>query len=344
MNNITLLLFLFISSALCAQNGSSKYLVISYDAGENPKPTMLTKALKNGEQNTIFKPEGSLQDTLYLTPEQEGVYTLITKKGGTGKVLLLNGTDVTFTTQGEFLNRTYIFNGDSQMVVDNTVLNEEYNSISPILGNMAMNLDKKSRQDIERSLDSVFKVSSDNLNGSNEISTDLKRYWKEDLEMKKKGLLKLFDKNLEASIKLAKGKKAPKFEDFVNHRGGTTSLSDFKGKYVFIDLWATWCKPCIAQIPYIEKLQEKYKDHNIEFVSISIDEDADKWRKMVTEKELSGIHLLSGNGFENDFLKSFNGSGVPLFILIDPEGNIVERNAPQPSDPKLIELFEENKI
>lgn len=63
--------------------------------------------------------------------------------------------------------------------------------------------------------------------------------------------------------KIKKGNKAPDFSDYENYKGGTSSLSDFKGNYVYIDIWATWCKPCIAQIPYLKILEEEYKDKNI---------------------------------------------------------------------------------
>ena len=71
---------------------------------------------------------------------------------------------------------------------------------------------------------------------------------------------------------LAKGKPSPVFNNYENISGGTSSLSDFKGKYVYIDFWATWCAPCIAEIPYLKKLEKEYHNKNIAFVSISIDE------------------------------------------------------------------------
>src|SRR5690606_31366780 len=58
--------------------------------------------------------------------------------------------------------------------------------------------------------------------------------------------------------------------------GEQVSLSDLKGKYLFVDIWATWCRPCLQQLPAMKELEEKYRDQNIEFVSISIDNDRDK--------------------------------------------------------------------
>lgn len=153
-------------------------------------------------------------------------------------------------------------------------------------------------------------------------------------------------KQFEAIQKLAAGKTSPTFVNYENNAGGTTSLADLKGKYVYIDLWATWCKPCKAEIPFLKKVEKKYSDKNIEFVSISIDTkaDHDTWKQMIKDKELGGIQLMADNDWKSKFILDYQVQGIPHFILIDPEGNIVKSFAPRPSDKKLIELFDELKI
>jgi len=147
-------------------------------------------------------------------------------------------------------------------------------------------------------------------------------------------------------IKLSKGQASPKFTDYENFKGGTTSLDDLKGKYVYIDVWATWCGPCKAEIPALKKTEKKYHDKNIVFVSMSIDrkKDYDKWRTMVEEKELSGIQLFTPNDWKSDFVTDYGIMGIPRFILIDPEGNIINANAPRPSSDKLIASFNNLEI
>ncbi len=147
-------------------------------------------------------------------------------------------------------------------------------------------------------------------------------------------------------IKVAKGQPSPKFIDYENNMGGTTSLDDLKGKYVYIDVWATWCGPCKAEIPYLKKIEKAYHGKNIEFVSISLDKiaDHDKWKQMILDEELGGIQLLADNNFESAFAKDYYIKGIPKFILLDPNGFIVDANAPRPSNEALIELFEDLKL
>jgi thiol-disulfide isomerase/thioredoxin len=140
----------------------------------------------------------------------------------------------------------------------------------------------------------------------------------------------------EADMKKLKGAVSADF-DYENHKGGKTKLSDLKGKYVYVDLWATWCGPCRAEIPFLQKIEEKYHGKNIEFVSVSVDavKDHDKWQKFVTDKQLGGIQLFSDNEWNSAFVTSYNVTGIPRFILIDPKGNILEPNAERPSSPEL---------
>ncbi|MGO4905138.1 TlpA family protein disulfide reductase [Flavobacterium sp. W20_MBD1_R3] len=140
-------------------------------------------------------------------------------------------------------------------------------------------------------------------------------------------------------------KASPQF-DYENQKGGKTSLESLKGKYVYIDVWATWCGPCLKEVPSLKKVEEEYQGKNIQFVSISIDniKDRKKWSNLVNTKQLGGIQLLADMDFNSEFIKAYEIKEIPRFILIDPDGNIVNSNAPKPSETKLAELFNELKI
>ena len=139
---------------------------------------------------------------------------------------------------------------------------------------------------------------------------------------------------------------SPQFTNYENHKGGETSLSDLKGKYVYVDVWATWCGPCKREIPFLKEIEKQYYGKNIEFVSTSIDvaNDHSTWVEMVKEMQLGGIQLFADNNWKSKFVTDYGIEGIPRFILIDPNGNIVSADAPRPSDPKLVELFTELKI
>lgn len=140
-----------------------------------------------------------------------------------------------------------------------------------------------------------------------------------------------------------KGEPSPKFINYENHAGGTTSLDDLRGHYVYIDIWATWCGPCKKEIPFLKELEKKYEGKNVEFVSISVDTKGayDAWRKMVTDMELTGVQLFADDNFNSSFIKAYSINAIPRFILIDPNGNIVDANAARPSQKELIDQFNE---
>ena len=144
-----------------------------------------------------------------------------------------------------------------------------------------------------------------------------------------------------ALAKKLEGIASPSFT-YENHKGGTTKLEDFKGKYVYIDVWATWCGPCRAEIPFLKKVEEKYHGKNIEFVSISVDVDKDheKWQKFVTEKELGGVQLFADKNWNSDFIKAFGINSIPRFLLIDPTGKVVKADAARPSSEELTKLLD----
>ena len=141
--------------------------------------------------------------------------------------------------------------------------------------------------------------------------------------------------------KLFKGQPAPKF-DYVNYAGGKTSMDDLAGKYVYFDIWATWCGPCIREIPYLKEVEEKYHDANVQFVSVSIDrlDDFEKWKTFIAEKDLGGIQLYADGDWKSSIITDYAIDGIPRFILVDPSGNIVNADAPRPSNPALVELLD----
>lgn len=117
---------------------------------------------------------------------------------------------------------------------------------------------------------------------------------------------------------LGNGKPAPKFT-LHSMDGKVYGLDDFRGKTVFIDVWATWCLPCLRAMPKILEMQTKYSD--IVFLFTSIDEDLNKWQEfLASHEERKGLDL---NTRGTEFLDLYRITGVPRYILIDKDGNII---------------------
>lgn len=129
-------------------------------------------------------------------------------------------------------------------------------------------------------------------------------------------------------VTLKKGQQAPAFT-LKNEKGENISLSDFKGKIVYIDFWGVGCGPCIYDIDhYGKKLHETYKDKNIVFISICVDSNEQQWKEGVQKHSMNdGINLIAEGWVKNPVCKKYNVSGIPHYILIDKEGKIVNNNA-----------------
>lgn len=136
------------------------------------------------------------------------------------------------------------------------------------------------------------------------------------------------------------GMEVPDFT-FTNNEGKEVSLSQFRGKLLYIDVWATWCGPCIAEHPHWEKMREDYKNREITFAAISIDQSREEWVKYLQEKKLTGEHWFAENEWLSDMTTYFMIRGIPRFILIDREGKIIDASAPRPSGEirKLIDKY-----
>lgn len=119
------------------------------------------------------------------------------------------------------------------------------------------------------------------------------------------------------------GKVAPDFT-FPDINGNMISLSSFKGKYVLIDFWASWCGPCRKESPNVQKQYQLYKDKGFEVVSVSIDKKEDAWRKAVKEDKLKGTLLLAKDS--KKIMKDYVFSGIPYMVLLDKEGKVMALN------------------
>ncbi len=126
---------------------------------------------------------------------------------------------------------------------------------------------------------------------------------------------------------------------YYDMEGKSVSLEDLKGKYLYIDVWATWCGPCRQEIPHLKKLEEQFHGKNIHFVSISLDARRKDWMAMVEKEQLGGIQLLGGP--EAQIAIDYKINGIPRFLLFDRDGKLINNNMPRPSDAQTAKMLEQ---
>jgi thiol-disulfide isomerase/thioredoxin len=111
---------------------------------------------------------------------------------------------------------------------------------------------------------------------------------------------------------------APNFT-LTDLNGKKFSLSEFKGKVVFLEFWATWCGPCIISMPNVEKLSEEFKGKKIEFLSLSLDQDENAVREFSRERQLKNrIAMIGESGVD----QRYGISSIPAFFIIDQRGDV----------------------
>jgi thiol-disulfide isomerase/thioredoxin len=129
---------------------------------------------------------------------------------------------------------------------------------------------------------------------------------------------------------LGKGRPAPNFT-FTTLDGKETSLAAYKGKVVYLDFWASWCGPCLGEMPHSKTLKEKFAGNpDVVFLYVSIDDDEKAWRSMIEKKNIEGEHGWS-QGWSSPAPVAYNVNYIPRYVLIGKDGTILDANTSRPS-------------
>jgi thiol-disulfide isomerase/thioredoxin len=149
-------------------------------------------------------------------------------------------------------------------------------------------------------------------------------------EVNYKPFQKTINAKYKSTIAPQKGALAPSISG-VTFSGEEFNLEDYRGQYVYIFTWATWCGPCKVELPYYERMIEDYENENIMFVGISVDKDKKKWTESFFYDNYPGLQVIVPGDWKSPFVKDYNMTSIPQFILINPDGEIEELNAERPT-------------
>lgn len=193
--------------------------------------------------------------------------------------------------------------------------------------------DKVTNDNVKQEL--TYFITKWGLKTSNQVDS---AYSKFTSIVKNKKYLKRIEHDYLTLKQVKRGDTSPSFA-FNDINEKTITLEDFKGKYVYLDIWNTYCAPCLVEMPRFEALKEQFKGKNIAFVSICVNSKKETWQKMIKDKKLSDVQLFTPTD-KTDFFKKYLVVSAPRYILIDPNGKVVNAYAKRPSDTKLIKQLE----
>lgn len=338
MKNYKIIIFSLLIAAACTKKHPTNYLTLSGKI-ENNKDSIIRIVGREGLLKEIkFNKDGSFKDTLKVP--QSAIYSFTTESNKNVPIFLKNGFDINIKGNSIDFFETFTFSGEgsqnSNFIIAQIKQGRSLGNPQEILSLEKDSFNKK-MNGLKTSYDSI-------LNSYKNLDSTLYA----NIKIQNEQLIKYFDETYNKNQVLGEGKPSPKFTNYADFKGGSKSLDSFKGKYVYIDVWATWCGPCIQQIPFLKEMKNLYKGKNIVFVGISSDEPSrsggswetaeKKWRDFVKENNLGDVQLWAGKDYS--FQEAYQINGIPRFILIDPNGNIVDPDAPRPSDPILKDLLD----
>jgi peroxiredoxin len=126
------------------------------------------------------------------------------------------------------------------------------------------------------------------------------------------------------------GKEAPEFM-LPDTKGKMVSLSSFKGKYLLLDFWASWCGPCRQESPTVVKAYERFKGNNFDILSVSLDDNKEKWLNAIEKDHLTWTHVGDMKAWESSVVRLYQVEGIPATFLLDPNGVVIARDLRGPA-------------
>jgi len=148
------------------------------------------------------------------------------------------------------------------------------------------------------------------------------------IDDRKSQSLKKIEK-LEDENRLKPGSEAPYFY-LKDSAGVFHTLSDYRGRLIYLHFWATWCGPCLEEIPSLNKLAENLSGKPIEIINICLDDEYEKWETIIENEKLKGINLICVGSWAADLQEKYSVRGIPHYAIIDTDGLIISENCERP--------------
>lgn len=181
-------------------------------------------------------------------------------------------------------------------------------------------------------------------NGEGDYETFNKKYleWAGEDKAVAQAMIDQFMEKKQSTEATKTGQPAPDVE-LTTPEGKKVKLSSLlKGKFTYIDVWATWCGPCCKEIPFVEKLVEQYKGNDkVQFLSISIDQNEKAWKTKLEKDKPQWPQFIIQGEVEAKFSKDWGITGIPRFIMINPDGTIFSSDASRPSSPETAQTIDQ---
>ncbi len=151
--------------------------------------------------------------------------------------------------------------------------------------------------------------------------------------------IKMFHDFVSKMLATTIGQPAPEI-NLASPDGKEIALSSLKGKVVLIDFWASWCKPCLGEMPNVVKAYKKYKDKGFEIYGVSLDQDKQRWIESIAKEGITWPQVSDLKQWQSDVVKLYSIQSIPLTILLDRDGKIIDKNLRgEALDKKLAEVL-----